>query len=300
MKLATYKDGSRDGQLVVVSRDLSTAHYATGIANRMQQVLDDWNFMSPQLQDLYDALNRVAENSSSVGLVRNAFAFDPRQCMAALPRAYQRVDAAAGGNSLVMHACVSDRLLGATDDVPCNGEAAGLDFEASLAVITGDIASGVSPTQALDGIRLLALVNDVCLRNLASIGADSASASVQGRLASSFSPVVVTPDECGSAWAKGRLHLTLHSSCNGRKLGMPDAGAQMKFHFGQLIAQLCQYRKLQAGAIIGSGALGQSQTDFMQSGDSMRIEMNGIDGRSLFGAIEQQIAAPATAASARS
>ena len=298
MKLATYKDGSRDGQLVVVSRDLSTAHYATGIANRMQQVLDDWNFMSPQLQDLYDALNRVAENSSSVGQARHAFAFDPRQCMAALPRAYQRVDAAIGGNSLVMYPCASDRLLGATDDVPCNSEAAGLDFEASLVVITGDIPSGVSPAQALDGIRLLALVNDVCLREPALTGADSAGAAAQRRLASSFSPVVVTPDECGNAWTKGRLHLTLHSSCNGRKLGMSDAGAQMKFHFGQLIAQVCKYRKLQAGAIIGSGALGQPQTDFMQCGDSMRIEMKGPDGRSLFGAIEQQIAPPA--ASARS
>jgi fumarylacetoacetate (FAA) hydrolase len=331
MKLATYKDGSRDGQLVVVSRDLSTAHYATGIANKLQQVLDDWNFLSPQLQDLYDALNRVGDATSSASKARHAFPFDPQQCMAPVPRAYQRVEGWAYLNHVELlrkagdlevlkcfdtdpplYQSASDDLLGPCDDVVCASEALGIDFEAELAVITGDVRLGATPAQALDGIRLLMLANQMSLRHLVPTDHGPGIGFFQSKTAAAFSPVAVTVDELGDAWDKGRLHLTLQSSWNGRKVGMCDAGAQMTFHFGQLIAQFCKNHKVRAGTIIGSGAVsnkdlnqgysciaekraieilqgGKPVTDFMKYGDIIRIEMRGRDGLSLFGAIEQQI-----------
>ncbi|MBC7649026.1 MAG: fumarylacetoacetate hydrolase family protein, partial [Vitreoscilla sp.] len=177
MKLATYKDGSRDGQLVVVSRDLSTAHYATGIASKLQQVLDDWNFMSPQLQDLYEMLNS--------GKARHAFPFDAAQCMAPLPRAYQWADGSAFVNHVelvrkarnsevpatfhtdpLMYQGGSDDFIGPCDDVVVASEDFGIDFEAEVAVITADVPMRASPAQALEGIRLIMLANDVSLRNL--------------------------------------------------------------------------------------------------------------------------------------
>lgn len=331
MKFATYKDGSRDGQLVVVSRDLSTAHYATGIANHLQQVLDDWNFMAPQLQDLYDALNRVSEGVSGAAKARHAFAFEPGQCMAPLPRAYQLARGAAYrshaalmqqagqgapadevGAEPQMYQGGSDNLLGPHDAVRCTSEALGIDFEAELAVITGDVRQGATAAQALDGIRLLMLGNALCLRQLRAAELARGLGWIQSRPASAFSPVAITPDELGDAWDQGRVHLTLQSTWNGRKVGMCEAGPEMTHHFGQLIAHLCQTRPLHAGAIVGSGAVsnqdrsrgysciaekraletlqdGQPLTGFMQYGDTIRIEMKGRDGLSLFGAIEQEI-----------
>lgn len=331
MKLATYKDGSRDGQLVVVSRDLRMAHYATGIANHLQQVLDDWNFISPQLQDLYDALNRAAGGSASVGQARHAFAFDPVQCMAPLPRAYQWADGSAYLNHValvrkargaevpasfytdpLMYQGASDDFLGPCDPVVCASEADGIDFEAEVAVIVGDVRMGASPEQALDGIRLVLLANDVSLRHLIPSELAKGFGFVQGKPATAFSPVAVTPDEFGEAWDKGRLHLTLQSTWNGRKVGMCEAGPEMTFHFGQLIAHLCKTRNVRAGAIIGSGTVsnkdwshgysciaekraietlqdGQPATEYMKYGDTIRIEMKGRDGHSVFGAIEQEV-----------
>jgi fumarylacetoacetate (FAA) hydrolase len=327
MKLATYKDGSRDGQLVVVSRDLSTAHYATGIANRLQQVLDDWNFYSPQLQDLYFLLNG--------GKTRHAFPFDPKRCMAPLPRAYQWADGSAYINHVelvrkargadvpasfytdpLMYQGGSDDFLGPCDDVVCSSEAFGIDFEAEVAVITGDVRMGASPEQALDGIRLVMLGNDVSLRNLIPAELAKGFGFVQGKPATAFSPVAVTLDEFASsgdnAWDKGRLNLTLQSTWNGRKVGMCEAGPEMTFHFGQLISHLCKTRNVRAGSIIGSGTVsnkdwshgysciaekraietlqdGKPATEFMKYGDTIRIEMKGRDGQSVFGAIEQEI-----------
>ena len=228
MKLATYKDGSRDGQLVVVSRDLSTAHYATGIATRLQQVLDDWNFLSPQLQDLYDTLNS--------GKARHAFPFDPAQCMAPLPRAYQWADGSAYINHVelvraarkaevpesfytdpLMYQGGSDDFLGPCDDVVCPSEAYGIDFEAEVAVITGDVAMGATPEEALDGIRLVMLANDVCLRNLIPAELAKGFGFLQSKPATAFSPVAVTLDELGDAWQGGRVHLTLESTWNGQR-----------------------------------------------------------------------------------
>jgi len=321
MKLATYKDGSRDGQLLVVSRDLASAHYATGIADTLQQVLEDWNFLSPQLQDLSDALNQ--------GRARHAFPFEAARCMAPLPRAYQWAD----GSSFISHVELmrrargaevpvtfeadplmyqgrSDDFLGPCDDVRLPSEDLGIDFEAELAVVTADVAVGCTPEQALDGIRLVMLANDVSLRNV-----------TPGEVATAFSPVAVTPDELGAAWQRGRLHLTLQSTWNGRKVGMCDAGPDMTFHFGQLIAHLCKTRNVRAGVIIGSGAVsnpgvehkgktdwpkgysciaekraietiqdGQPKTGYMKFGDTIRIEIKDKDGCQVFGAIEQTIA----------
>jgi fumarylacetoacetate (FAA) hydrolase len=335
MKLATYKDGSRDGQLVVVSRDLSLAVYASNIANRLQQVLDDWNYLSPQLQDLYDNLNN--------GRARHAFPFDSRQCMAPLPRAYQWADGSAYINHVelvrkargaevpasfytdpLMYQGGSDDLLGPCDPIVSASEAFGIDFEAEVAVITGDLPMGCSADRALDGIRLVVLVNDVSLRNLIPDELAKGFGFLQSKPATAFSPVAVTPDELGAAWTRGRVHLPLVSTWNGRKVGMCDAGEDMTFHFGQLIAHLCKTRNVRAGSIIGSGTVsnkgvtkgsgakehtnwpkgysciaekraietiqdGQPSTAFMQYGDTIRIEMKGHDGHSIFGAIEQEV-----------
>ncbi len=327
MKLASYKDGSRDGQLVVVSRDLSTAHYATAIATRLQQVLDDWGFLSPQLEDLYTTLNQ--------GKARHAFAFEPARCMAPLPRAYQWADGSAYINHVelvrkargtevpesfytdpLMYQGGSDDFLGPTEPIVCADEAWGIDFEAEVAVVTGDLAMGTAPEAALEGIRLLMLANDVSLRNLIPAELAKGFGFLQSKPATAFSPVAVTPDELGAAWHGGRVHLNLESVWNGKRVGLCDAGSEMSFHFGQLIAHLCKTRNVRAGSIVGSGTVsnkdwargysciaekraietiegGSPKTDFMRYGDTIRIEMKGADGLSVFGAIEQRVAPPA-------
>jgi fumarylacetoacetate (FAA) hydrolase len=332
MKLATYKDGSRDGQLVVVSRDLTTAHYASGIATKLQQVLDDWNFLSPQLEDLSQTLNQ--------GKARHAFPFDPKLCMAPLPRAFQWADGSAYMNHVelvrasrnsevpanfyedpLMYQGGSDDFLGPCDPVVCPSTDYGIDFEAEVAVITGDVPMQVSPAQALDSIRLVMIANDVSLRRLIPNELAKNFGFLQGKPATAFSPVAVTLDELGDAWEQGRLHLSMRVDWNGKRVGMCEAGPEMTFHFGQLIAHLCKTRNVRAGSIIGSGTVsnkavevdgrkdwpkgysciaekraietildGKASTDFMQFGDTVRIEMKGRDGQSVFGAIDQTIA----------
>ena len=326
MKLATYKDASRDGQLLVVSRDLSSAHYATGIANTLQQVLDDWRFMSPQLADLSEQLNS--------GKARHAFPFEPARCMAPLPRAYhwasggafishlERLNQAAEAQlpknfyaEPLMHQSAGGPLLGPCDEVEVASEAFGIDFEAQIAVITGDLPMGTQPEAALDGIRLLMLANQVVLRKLMPDELARGAGCLQSRPLAAFSPVAVTLDETGGAWREGRLDLTLHTSWNGRKVGLCDAGADMTFHFGQLLAQLCKNRPLGAGSIVGSGAVsnadwshgynaiaekravetldnGKASTRFMKFGDSLCVEAKGKNGQSVFGAIDQKITSP--------
>ena len=327
MKLATYKDGSRDGQLVVVSRDLSTAHYASGIATRLQQLLDDWGFISPQLEELSQTLNH--------GKARHAFAFEPEKCMAPLPRAYQWADGSAFINHVelvrkarnaevpesfytdpLMYQGGSDDFIGARDDIVCASTEFGIDFEAEVAVITGDVEMGSAPDAAIDGIRLVMLANDVSLRYLIPGELAKGFGFLQSKPATAFSPVAVTPDELGGSWRGGRQHLNLESVWNGKRVGLCDAGPEMTSHFGQLIAHLCKTRNVRAGSIIGSGTVsnkdwsrgyscvaekraietiegGAPKTEFMRYGDTIRIEMKGTDGLSLFGAIEQRVVAPA-------
>jgi len=335
MKLATYRDGSRDGQLVVVSRDLQSAHYATGIASRLQQALDDWNFIAPQLQDLSQTLDG--------GKARHAFPFDPAQCMAPLPRAYQWADGSAYINHVelvraardaevpasfyqdpLMYQGGSDDFLGPCEDAKFPSEDWGIDFEAEIAVVTGDVSMGASPDQALEGVRLLLLANDWSLRQLIPAELAKGFGFFQGKPATAFSPVAVTPDELGEAWDGGRVNLVLQSAWNGRKVGMCEAGPDMTFHFGQLIAHICKTRNVRAGSIVGSGTVsnrgaegangktewpkgysciaekraietiqdGKPTTEFMRFGDTIRIEMKGKDGQSVFGAIEQKVVGP--------
>jgi len=326
MKLVTLKDGSRDGQLAVVSRDLARAHFAAGIAGTMQRLLDDWNFIAPQLEDLYATLND--------GKSRHAFDFDPRRCMAPLPRAFQWADGSAYLNHVelvrkarnaevpasfyedpLMYQGGSDDFLGPTDDAVFASTDWGIDFESELAVVTGDVAIGTAPAAALESVRLLMLVNDWSLRHLIPAELAKGFGFLQSKPATAFGPVAVTPDELGDAWQGGRVHLALESRWNGRRVGLTDAGPEMSFHFGQLIAHVAKTRRLRAGSIVGSGTVsnkdwshgwsciaeqraietiegGAPQTAFMQFGDTIRIEVLGRDGQSVFGAIEQRVVAP--------
>ncbi len=326
MKLASLRDGSRDGQLIVVSRDLTTAHLASDIAGRLQQALDDWNFIAPQLNDLYQTLNE--------GRARHAIAFDPRQCMAPLPRAYQWADGSAYVNHVelvrkargaempesfrtdpLMYQGGSDDLLGSCDDIVCPSEKFGIDFEAEVAVVTDDVPMGTTAQQAGDHIRLLLLANDVSLRDLIPAELAKGFGFFQSKPATAFSPVAATPDELGEAWDGRRVHLPLIVHWNGTQVGAAEAGVDMVFDFPQLIAHLARTRNARAGSIIGSGTVsnkdatkgysciaekralemiadGKPSTPYMKYGDTVRIEMFGADGQSIFGAIEQKIAAP--------
>jgi fumarylacetoacetate (FAA) hydrolase len=323
MKLATYKDGSRDGQLVVVSRDLTLAHYATGVANRLQSVLDDWNFMSPQLQDISDALNQ-----SGQGRARHAFPFEPARCMAPLPRAYQWVVGTAyTQQQALLHQGASDCFAGAHDPIAVpSADAAtawGVDFDAGLAVITADVRQGSNAEQALDSVRLLMLANDVSLRHVMAQESVQGSGGLHGKPGTAFSPVAVTPDELifggDSSWRQGRLNLSVQCTWNGRKVGMVEAGPEMTASFGDLLAHLTATRAARAGSVIGSGAArnqdtskgycsiahkrtqeaqeqGSPATPYMALGDSIRIEVKGKDGVSVFGAINQTVTLASTAA----
>jgi fumarylacetoacetate (FAA) hydrolase len=323
LKLATLNDGSRDGQLAVVARDLKTAHIADGIAPTLQAALDDWHFIAPQLDALYAELNE--------GRARRAFDFDPARCMAPLPRAFQWADGSAYVNHVelvrkargadmpesfredpLMYQGGSDDFLGPMDDIVLAHEEWGIDFEAEVAVVTGDVAMGATPDEAHGQIRLLMLANDVSLRNLIPPELAKGFGFLQSKPATSFSPVAVTPDELGDAWRGGKVHLPLRSTWNGRLVGQPDAGVDMVFNFPQLIAHLCKTRKVRAGSIVGSGTVsnkdaskgysciaeqrcletiehGTAVTNFMRFGDTIRIEMLDEKGKSIFGAIEQVV-----------
>jgi fumarylacetoacetate (FAA) hydrolase len=323
MKLATLKDGTRDGQLAVVSRNLKTAHLADGIAPTLQRALDDWGFIAPQLDELYRQLNE--------GRARRSIDFDPANCMAPLPRAYQWADGSAYVNHVelvrkargaelpasfwedpLMYQGGSDDFLGPRDDIALPHAEWGIDFEAEIAVVTGDVAMGSTPDQAHQAIRLLMLVNDVSLRNLIPDELAKGFGFFQSKPATGFSPVAVTPDELGDAWKGGKVHLPLRSTWNGKLVGQPLAGVDMVFNFPQLIAHLVKSRNARAGTIVGSGTVsnkdakrgysciaekrclemiagGKPVTPFMAFGDTIHIDMLDADGKSIFGAIEQTV-----------
>ena len=328
MKLATYQDGSRDGQLVVVSRDLRQAHYATGTASRLLAVFDDWNFLAPQLQDLYDELN--------AGRLRHAFAFQAERCLAPLPRATQCLRGGAypsHGQLLhqawpqtwpeprraepVMAQVPSDDFLPPLATVHVASEVLEPDFGAELWAVCGDLRQGASPERALDAVRLLGLANAFALRRLqAEPGGD-----VQARVATACAPVLITPDELGPGWQQGRAQATLQCSWNGRKFGLCDAASDMRFGFGDLLAHAAKTRRLRTGTVVTTGpvsnagvasdtgrlswpkgfcsalerqAMEQVQdqlvsTGFLCFGDTLRVEAKGRDGQSLFGALEQTL-----------
>jgi fumarylacetoacetate (FAA) hydrolase len=328
MKLATIKDGSRDGQLAVVARDLKTAHMADAIAPTLRAALDDWAFIAPQLEAVYSQLNS--------GQARRAFDFDPTACMAPLPRAPSLATGAAWPNYLALEyrargaelpAALLDEplmmqgggeLLGPYDDIVLAHEEWGIDFGAGIAAILDDLPAGATPDEAHGRIRLLMLANEVTLRALMPDELAKGGGALQAKPAIGFSPVAVTLDELGDAWRGGKLHLRIKSTWNGTLVGQPDAGADMAFNFPQLIAHLCKTRRLQAGSIVCAGPVsnkestkrgapapgysciaqqrnsetiadGAPSTPFMRFGDTIRIEMMEEKGKSVFGAIEQKV-----------
>lgn len=297
MKLATYRDGSRDGQLVVVSRDLSQACYANGIATRLQQVLDDWNFMAPQLEMLSQSLNH--------GRARHAFAFDPKQCLAPLPRlagwiageAYPDQGQALRERGLawperlsapLLRAGGAEALLGPTELLDLRTP--GLEPEPQLAVLTGDLAQGAVPSQALESIRLLMLVSDWVLRPVQQEELANGWPALHSRPALQFAPVAVTPDELPGAWYLGRAALQLQVMRNGRKQAVVDAKTGMRWSFGDLLAEAALNRPLRAGTLVGAGTPVLGKPVALEAGDSLRIEFKLGDGPGPFGAIDMDLA----------
>ena len=334
MKLATLKAGGRDGTLVVVSRDLLRCQPVPAIARTLQAALDDWDAVAPQLQEAYAALNN--------GAARHAEPFDERLCHSPLPRAYQWADGSAYVNHVelvrrargaelppsfwsdpLMYQGGSDSFVGPRDPIYALSEDWGIDLEAEVAAITGDVKMGATPAQCAGAIRLLMLVNDVSLRNLIPNELAKGFGFFQSKPATAFSPVAVTPDELGEAWRDAKVHLPLAVHLNGQPFGRPNAGVDMTFDFGQLVAHVAKTRELEAGSIVGSGTVSNKQgglhgssienggvgycclaevrmyetieggapkTAFLKFGDRVRIEMADAEGRTIFGAIEQTVA----------
>ncbi len=269
MKFATYKNDTRDGKLMLVSRDLSRACEVSDIANTLQQLLDNWAELAPQMEKRYQALNNQDVDSER---------FDQRRCESPLPRAYQWADGSAYVNHVelvrkargaempesfwedpLMYQGGSDDFIGPCDDVILPSDDWGIDFEGEVAVITDDVPMACTPEQAGERIRLLMLVNDVSLRGLIPGELAKGFGFFQSKPASSFSPVAVTPDELGDAWSEHKVHLPLRSIYNGAPFGEPEAGEDMTFNFARLVAHAAKSRNLGAGAIIGSGTVSNKQ-----------------------------------------
>ena len=324
MKLATLNDGTRDGQLIVVARDLKTAQVADIIAPTLQRALDDWNFIAPQLDALYADLNQ--------GRAKRPFDFDPAHCMAPLPRAYQWLDASAYNGHLqrmkqatgvdwpalsnrepLIYQGGSDDFLGAREDAPFPEESHGIDFEAELAVVTGDVPMGTKGDDALEHVRLVMLVNDWSLRNLGPNDLKKQFGFFLSKPSTAFGPVAVTPDELQDAWRDGRATVNVRIEWNGVRFGDLDAGEDTRFGFGELIAFAARTRCLRAGSILGLGTIsstdaargfatiaearaqekidgGEARTGFMKYGDRVRIDAYDSHGQTIFGAIEQTVA----------
>lgn len=296
MKLATYRDGSRDGQLVVVSRDLSLAHYASGIATRLQQVLDDWNFLSPQLQDLAATLEG--------GKARHAFPFEPSRCLSPLPRTFQWVLVPGAAAGAAPHQRASDDFLAPAEDFALPDSETEANLHAGVAVVTGDLPQGASAAQALERVRLVLLAHAWDLRG-----------PVQP--AGAFAPLAVTPDELGDAWHDGRVHLDVrtHRQRGGTRHACTASPCP---DFGQALAALARVRSVRAGSIIGpavgtapaqapESALSPAEAGpddsgppgaAWQAGDLAHSELAGPDGSSVFGAIAQRIVRAMGAAAA--
>ncbi|MFT3807144.1 fumarylacetoacetate hydrolase family protein [Arenimonas sp.] len=329
MKLGSLKEGGRDGTLVVVSRDLSKAVKASGIAPTLQRALEDWSNAAPRLNALYDVLN---QSSAETVNGEEVFAVDFAALASPLPRAYEFVDGSAylphvervrkarGADvpesfyvDPLMYQAVSAGFYGPRDSVLVADEAYGIDLEAEIVVVTDDVPQGATPEAAAAHIQLIGLVNDVSLRNLIPPELAKGFGFLQSKPRSALSPVFVTPDELGEAWQGNKVHLPLLTHVNGKWFGAPEAGVDMQFDFAQLIAHAAKTRPLSAGTIVGSGTVanqdtslgascfaeqrtvetlrdGKPSTPFMSFGDVVRIEMRGRDGEDIFGAIEQRIA----------
>jgi len=325
MRLATLRDGSLDGCLVVVSRDLTRAVAASAIAPNLLDALQRWDAVKQRLADLSDALD--------TGDAPGTFAFESARRSAPLPRSPQWLDGSAFLNHgrlmerafntppiphfdtvPVMYQGASDDFLGPDDDVPLPAEADGIDFEGEFGVICGPVPMGASPEAALDCVRLVVQINDWSLRTLGPHEMATGFGFLQAKPSTAFAPVAVTPDELGDAWSDGRVQMRLHVQWNGERFGEPHGG-EMNFHFGQLVAHAARTRRLSAGTIVGSGTvsnvgrsagsaciaerrviekidLGAMRTGFMKFGDRVGMQARFDDGRDgPFGTIDQRVVA---------
>jgi len=331
MKLATLKQGGRDGTLVVASRDLAKAVPVTDIARTLQAALEDWGNAAPRLNRAHELLDAAAQAQTING--ETVFALDAADLAAPLPRAYEFVDGSAylphvervrraRGAEVpasfytdpLMYQAVSAGFSGPRDPVLVTSEDYGIDLEAEIVVVTDDVPMAVTPAQAAAHIQLIGLINDVSLRNLIPGELAKGFGFLQSKPRSALSPVFVTPDELGDAWRDAKVHLPLVSHVNGAWFGAPEAGEDMQFSFADLVAHAAKTRPLSAGTIVGSGTIanqdesrgasclaerrtletiagGKPVTPFLKFGDTVRIEMRGRDGRDIFGAIEQTVTA---------
>lgn len=322
MKLATLRSDSRDGKLIVVSRDLKQFVEATSIAATMQDALDRWDQVAGNLNDLYSDLNSSKIKGQSLDMSR---------LMAPLPRAYEWIDGSAYINHVVLvrkarnaeppktlktdpliYQGGSGVLLGPRDPIYLANEEWGCDFESEVAVILGDTPQGTTKSQAQSCVRLVMIVNDVSLRNLIPAELEKGFGFFQSKPASAFGPVAVTPDELGDAWKNGRVHLPLVTHYNNARFGDPNAGPEMFFGFYELIEHIAKTRSYTAGTILGSGTVsnedrargssclaekrmieiidtGKASTPFMKAGDTIEIEMCDAKGQSIFGKISQKV-----------
>lgn len=322
MKLATLRDGSRDGRLVVVRRDNAVYAPAERVAPSLQAALDDWERAEPRLRELAADLE--------AGTVES-FPVEPERLHAPLPRAYEWVDGSAYLNHVILvrkargaepppslredplvYQGGSGHFLGPTEDIPLPDPEWGLDFESEVAVVLGDTPRGTKAAEASRHVRLLLLVNDVTLRNLIPGELAKGFGFFQSKPATAFGPFAVTPDELGDAWRDGRVHLPLRTTYNGQVVGEIDAGAEMHFSFFDLVEHICKTRSFTAGTILGGGTVstedrtrgisclaerrmieiietGAPKTPFMSVGDTVEIEMFDREGRSVFGRIRQRV-----------
>jgi fumarylacetoacetate (FAA) hydrolase len=342
MKVATYRNGTRDGALVIVSRDLRKMVPASAVIaglETLQQLLDDWDDLLLKVERVSAELNQAADGQRPPRF--DTADFQATRCMAPLPRAYQWADGSAYVSHVelvrrargaempasfwtdpLMYQGGSDAFLGPHDRIDMAEEAWGIDLEGEVAVVTGDVPMGATAAEAAERIRLLMLVNDVSLRNLIAAELAKGFGFFHGKPSTAFSPVAVTPDELGTAWRDGKLHLPLLASINGKLLGKPNAGVDMTFSFPTLVAHAAKTRCLGAGSIVGSGTVsntgeggpakpvdlggvgytclaelrsvesirqGKPTTAFLRFGDRVRIEMLDAAGHSIFGAIDQEI-----------
>ena len=324
MKLASIKNDTRDGALAVVSRDLTRATLAFDIAPTLQAALDDWDYISPQLQNLYDKLNRGASGS-------RYFSFEAAQCTAPLPRAYQWLDATgylshaelvrkARGAEMppeakkdpMMYQGNSSYFIGPCDPIHAASGDWGIDLEAEVAVVLDDVPPGVPHDRASEYIRLFMLANDVSLRNLIPAEIAKSFGFIHGKAATAFSPVAVTPDELGAAWDGRRVQRPITVHVNEALLGEPDCGTDMRFDYPHLIAHAAKTRPLGAGTVLGGGTVSnaghkagfaclaearaaqaikkqEELTPWLKFGDRVRIDMTDANGHSIFGSIDQVV-----------
>lgn len=322
MKLATIKNKSLDGQLVVVSKDLSCYLDASHIAPNLMAAMDNWNAVFPALEALHQTLRDDPDQGQP---------FNTQEAMAPLPRCFQWCDASAflnhgrlmeqaynlppipNADSIpLVYQGASDNFLGCCDAVPLPDESMGIDFEGEFGVITGPVSMGANAQEAQEAIRLIVQINDWSLRNFGPREMATGFGFIQAKPSCSFAPVAITPDELGEAWNNGRIEMNLNIHWNGEWFGSPH-GREMNFSFGEIIAHIAKTRNLSAGTIVGSGTVsnvernagsaciserrvvelidqGKSITDFMRFGDRIKMEAYcTLNNQAPFGIIDQEV-----------